>query len=58
MTIEKLTLTVEEIEERMLDIQSYYLKLSRDNGDKKMIKHWQDKLLQYEQMLKILKSQG
>lgn len=59
MTIEKHNLTVEEVEERISDIQNYYLKLSRKNKDKKMIRHWQDKLTQYEHMLKILKnSQG
>jgi hypothetical protein len=56
MAKEQATLTVEEIEERMSDIQSYYLKLSRDNGDHAMVKHWQEKLRQYELMLIFLKN--
>lgn len=59
MTKKQATLTVQEIEDRMADIQSYYLRLSRDNGDKAMVKHWQNKLQQYELMLRSLKnSQG
>ena len=56
MAKEQATLTVEEIEERMSDIQSYYLKLSRDYGDHTMVKHWQEKLRQYELMLEFLKN--
>ena len=56
MPKEQATQTVEEIEERMSDIQSYYLKLSRDNGDHAMVKHWQEKLRQYELILAFLKN--
>lgn len=48
--------TVEELQERIADINNYYLANAINNGDKNMVNHWNRILQTYEQNLAYLKS--
>lgn len=52
----KKTFSVEELEERISDINNYYLAKSIENNDLQMIKYWNEILKKYEENLNYLRA--
>lgn len=51
-------LTVQEVQEHIVDIRNYYLENAQKNNDTEMINHWKSVLKYYEQILFQLENQS